>query len=437
MPGHPALTNRTPLIRCLLLGVSLLFLSTCGDSPNGATGSETVALGGGANSSAAAFTIETLTDPQQRAVRELTQLYLDQAEADFVTLRSQLQDLNNSVASFLEAPATETLEAVQEAWLAAHNAYEATLLHRYFAELVLPQQTYLELVGLNYRLNQWPIFPGYVDAVENYPDSGLVFDPSVALNRETLLEIHGQFDLAEAAMGFHVVEFLLWGESPALRSAADFTAMTSLNSEQAESGLTIEQLPNNRRRQLLQLTVESLMIDSEATYQIWSQGIGNYRQRVSNLNASTVISQLLTAVNGMLTEEFLVRSLYPLLNGNYRDSLQSRFSGAAQHSVIVQLASVERLLLDTVTPQNVRFDTLFSELSADFNELFYQNFDASKECVVLLYSNVSEPQTTQAAMTAEFEIVECINLLTNMIDHFAQIDRQLQGTRTYGSPIRP
>lgn len=427
MLQQPASIDRKSLICCLLLGIGMLCLSACGDSSDGNSGSETTGLDAELNSPPAAIAGEILTPLQQQSVRELTDLYLDQAESDFISLRSQLQELNNAVAAFLSAPSSATHEAAQAAWLVAHNAYEATLLHRYFAELVLPQQSYLELVDLNYRLNQWPIFPGYVDAVDNYPDSGLVFDPSVVLSRESLLEIHGQFDLAEAAMGFHVAEFLLWGESPLLRSAEDFTAITSLSSEQAESGLTIEQLPNNRRRQLLQLTVESLTIDSEATYQIWSQGISNYRQRVSSLSPSTVISQLLTAVNGMLTEEFLVRSLYPLLNGNYRDSLQSRFSGAAQHSVIAQLASVEQLLLDTVTPQNVRFDTLFSELSADFNELFYQNFDASKECVVLLYSNVSEPQSTEAAMSAEFEIVECINLLTNMIDHFTQIDQQLQG----------
>lgn len=426
MHEHSTLTTRTPLVHYLLLGVGLLLVTACDNTPGDNTAAESAEVQGELNATSVAFSTETLTRSQQASVRELTDLYLDQAEADFVMLRSQLQELSDAVDSLLDTPTLSTHEAAQEAWLNAHNAYEATLLHRYFAELVLPQQAYLELVNLNYRLNQWPIFPGYVDAVENYPDSGLVFDPSVDLHREALLELHGEFDLAEAAVGFHVVEFLLWGESPLPRDVDDFTAVTSLDSSHIESGLAIEQLPTNRRRQLLDLAVESLIIDFESLYQTWSPGISEYRQRANNLAASTVVSQLLTAVNGMLTEEFLVRSLYPLLNGNYRDSLQSRFSGASQHSVITQLASIERLLLDTVTAQNVRFDTLFSELSTDFNELFYQNFDASKECLVLLYSNVSEPQSTRAAMAAEFEIVECINLLTNMIDHFARIDQQLQ-----------
>ena len=60
------------------------------------------------------------------------------------------------------------------------------------------------------------------------------------------------------------------------------------------------------------------------------------------------------------------------------------------------------------------------KLSADFEELFYQNFDASKECLVLLYSTLVPPQDPAAALQSEFEIVECINLLSNMIDHLEQ-----------------
>jgi uncharacterized iron-regulated protein len=367
-------------------------------------------------------------DPQQEtAVRDLLATYLEQADADFVTSRGLLQDFSAAVTGLLDAPNSESLAAAQSAWLDAYSAYEATLLHRYFAELVLPQQAYLNLVDLNFRINQWPIFPGYLDAVDNYPDSGLVFDPSVPLDRSTLVELHGQFDLAEAAMGFHVLEFLLWGEAPLSRNVDDFRQVTVLTEDHIEAGLTLQQLPRNRRRQLLQVTTDSLLTDFEATYQIWSQGIQSYQQRIDATNSAVLVSQLLTAINAMLTEELLVRSLYPLLNGDYVDSLQSRFSGETQRAIVSYITSVERLLLDTNTSDGVRLAGIFGELSDDFNELFYQNFDASKECLVVLYSSLEVPQTPEEILATEFEIVECINLLTNMIDYFNRIDRQLQG----------
>ncbi len=372
--------------------------------------------------------ISGVLDPQQEtAVRELLATYLEQADADFVTSRGMLQDFSAAVTGLLDTPNNESLAAAQSAWLDAYSAYEATLLHRYFAELVLPQQAYLNLVDLDFRINQWPILPGYLDAVDNYPDSGLVFDPSVPLDRRTLVELHGQFDLAEAAMGFHVLEFLLWGEAPLSRNVDDFRQVTALTEGHIEAGLTLQQLPRNRRRQLLQVTTDSLLTDFEATYQIWSEGIQNYQQRIDATDSAVLVSQLLTAINAMLTEELLVRSLYPLLNGDYVDSLQSRFSGETQRAIVSYITSIEQLLLDTNTSDGVRLAAIFGELSDDFNELFYQNFDASKECLVVLYSSLEVPQTPEEILDTEFEIVECINLLTNMIDYFSRIDRQLQG----------
>ncbi len=43
-----------------------------------------------------------------------------------------------------------------------------------------------------------------------------------------------------------------------------------------------------------------------------------------------------------------------------------------------------------------------------------------------LYSELEEPTNEQAAAQAEFSIVECINLLNNMIDHFQQVQTRLQ-----------
>lgn len=428
-PGHRLVT---PAL-CLLLTL----LSACSDPSGGgeAPGVEAnveanTDIGLLATAAQGPALIETLSEQQQIEVHELVNGYLQQAGTDFDSAQRALEALQSAVTTLLSMPDADTLEAARSAWLIAHSAYESTLLHRYFADLVLPQPVYLRLEELNYRLNQWPILPGYVDAVANYPDSGLVFDPSVAIDRATLLEIHGQFDLTEAALGFHVLEFLLWGENQDrddLRQAADFEPTVSLSKEQADSGLTTEQLPNNRRRRLVQEVMASLTSDYAALSAMWNENIQDFRNRLEALPASPLLSALLQTVSGMLTEELLVRSLYPLLNGNYTDSLQSPFSHSTQNAVVAQIASIESLLFDVASRDGVRLGTLLNELSEDFAELFYQNFDANKECLVLLYSTASAPETPEAATASEFEIVECINLLSNMIDHFSRIDSQLAG----------
>ena len=81
-----------------------------------------------------------------------------------------------------------------------------------------------------------------------------------------------------------------------------------------------------------------------------------------------------------------------------------------------QLSALERLLLERQTENGTTLDIVFSAISDEFSEFFYQNLDASKACLVLLYSN-RESDSADTMNERETEIVECINLLTNIIDY--------------------
>jgi len=193
-----------------------------------------------------------------------------------------------------------------------------------------------------------------------------------------------------------------------------------LSALQRESGLTTSQLSNNRRREYLRVGSQILVDDFHSLQRLWADGSVAFREKLNSLQSTEILSLLVEASTTMLTEEMLVASLYPLLNGDYSDSIQSPYSHSTQNAISAQLFGVERLLLETRTSAGATLDSILVKRSADFKELFYQNFDASKECLVLLYSTLEPPQGAAAALQSEFEIVECINLLSNMIDHLEQ-----------------
>ena len=126
----------------------------------------------------------------------------------------------------------------------------------------------------------------------------------------------------------------------------------------------------------------------------------------------------------MLTEELLLRSLYPMLNGDFIESMQSPYSLSTQNDVSTQLSGLERLLLELTTEDGITLDLVFAAVSEEFSEYFYQNFDASKSCLVLLYSNV-DSEMLNGSSQREIEVVECINLLTNMVDHIQRLKFEL------------
>ncbi|MDA0278999.1 MAG: hypothetical protein O3C29_00930 [Proteobacteria bacterium] len=361
---------------------------------------------------------ELLNPELSASAKEIALGYVEKIGTDLIQAGIETEKFQSSIIMLTGQTNNENLTLSKQAWLDAHSAYELTTLHRYFATQLLGEQDSLALMQLQYQINHWPIIPGYIDYVDGYPDSGIVHDINVNLDVDSLREQHGAFDISEATLGFHVIEFLLWGydTDSVARPAADFDAVLKLTPDETESGYSLEQLSNNRRRLFLSIATNTLVEDFRALQSLWLAEEPSIRERVESTSGTELIVILADSMSAMLTEELLLRSLYPMLNGNFAESIQSPYSRSTQNAVSSQLSGLERLLLERQTENGTTLDIVFSAISDEFSEFFYQNFDASKACLVLLYSN-RESDSADTTNERETEIVECINLLTNIIDY--------------------
>ena len=361
---------------------------------------------------------ELLNPELGASAKEIALGYVEKIGTDLIQAGIETEKFQSSIIMLTGQTNNENLTLSKQAWLDAHSAYELTTLHRYFATQLLGEQDSLALMQLQYQINHWPIIPGYIDYVDGYPDSGIVHDINVNLDVDSLREQHGAFDISEATLGFHVIEFLLWGydTDSVARPAADFDAVLKLTPDETESGYSLEQLSNNRRRLFLSIATNTLVEDFRALQSLWLAEEPSIRERVESTSGTELIVILADSMSAMLTEELLLRSLYPMLNGNFAESIQSPYSRSTQNAVSSQLSGLERLLLERQTENGTTLDIVFSAISDEFSEFFYQNFDASKACLVLLYSN-RESDSADTTNERETEIVECINLLTNIIDY--------------------
>ena len=361
---------------------------------------------------------ELLNPELSASAKEIVLEYVEQIGADLIQAGIEIERFQSSIVTLADHVRSENLSLSKQAWLDAHSAYELTTLHRYFATQLLGEQNSLALMQLQYQINHWPIIPGYIDYVNGYPDSGIVYDINVTLNVDSLREQHGAFDIYEVTLGFHVIEFLLWGydTDSVARPATDFDAVLELTPEETESGYSLEQLSNNRRRLFLDVAADTLVEDFRALQSLWLTEESSIRQRIESTSGIELIVILADSMSAMLNQELLLRSLYPMLNGDFVESIQSPYSRSTQNAVSSQLSGLERLLLEHQTENGTTLDLIFSAISDEFSEFFYQNFDASKACLVLLYSN-RESDSAGTTNERETEIVECINLLTNIIDY--------------------
>ncbi|MGB1465520.1 MAG: hypothetical protein ACPG8O_04070 [Alcanivorax nanhaiticus] len=72
------------------------------------------------------------------------------------------------------------------------------------------------------RMDTWPLYPGYVDSMPEWPESGLISDPYLELNRKNLRIQHGATDSAEASLGFAAMLVVLNGTGETAKPLAFF-----------------------------------------------------------------------------------------------------------------------------------------------------------------------------------------------------------------------
>jgi len=101
--------------------------------------------------------------------------------------------LVNQTNRFLDNPTDETRSSWQLAWNRAHEDF-----HR--ATLLLPGDSLL-------HIDVWPVEPGFLDALPEYPESGIIYDLSLGITTGSLKEQHMITDSSEASLGFHVLEY--------------------------------------------------------------------------------------------------------------------------------------------------------------------------------------------------------------------------------------
>lgn len=162
----------------------------------------------------------------------------------------------DAVEGLLGDPVEERLATAREGWAQLYRSFnEAVVILACRAAESAPMATALQ------RVDPFPILPGYIDGLADWPDSGIVNDVSLPLSGESLRAQQGVTAPEEVSLGFQVVAFLLDGEPAAPRVAAALTAVTEVPEG---SEFSLPEQPENRRRQYLSLATALLVADLQA-----------------------------------------------------------------------------------------------------------------------------------------------------------------------------
>ncbi|MAI41245.1 MAG: imelysin family protein [Candidatus Azotimanducaceae bacterium] len=117
--------------------------------------------------------------------------------------KEKFESFKVATDSFLANPTAKTLTALKEKWVKAHNG----VLKFQFLANPSSHESFTRLI------DSWPIEPGFIDTLPLYPKTGIVSDVTITINEEAIRKQHQFTDHSEAAIGFHVIEYLIFSRS--------------------------------------------------------------------------------------------------------------------------------------------------------------------------------------------------------------------------------
>ncbi|WP_323846624.1 imelysin family protein [Microbulbifer magnicolonia] len=278
----------------------------------------------------------------EQAAEELTQAVWQAGQAQLIDAQAAVEALERAVATLLDQPSEDHLEAAKLAWLDAHREFTGALpyIELAFAPAELRNQGRQLLLALD----SWPVQPGYLDTVPGYSDSGIVNDTTIELTLANLRKQHRLTAHEEASTGFHAMEIMLWGPTSE-RTAEQFS--------QVSEGEKPEALAANRRRELTRLIGRGMAEDVDGLVRRWPTAANDLSRHFLALSPAARLQQIRVAHTRLLDEELLRRlpesSESDVESGRAADSKQAllaMLSTLQSNWVPAEGAGLAEMLLD-------------------------------------------------------------------------------------------
>jgi hypothetical protein len=179
-------------------------------------------------------------------------------------------NLDGHTEKFILAPDESNYQALVSAWQTAHQKYRISQTSQAFSnerpsfddELnsITPLHT------LDSRLDSFPLLPGYLDQVDGYPTSGLIYS-EVELSIDVLSSEHQFSDPAYVTLGFHAFDTILQGDKGiAIKPWQRFN----------KTGIETQDKAALRRQRYLQLLAKQIKTDIALEANDWLQPQGLY-----------------------------------------------------------------------------------------------------------------------------------------------------------------
>ncbi|RKR10280.1 putative iron-regulated protein [Flavobacterium sp. 90] len=244
--------------------------------------------------------------------------------------------LETAIKTFTATPTNANFTAAKTAWKASRESYGTTEAFR-FANGPIDNE---ELDGPEAYMNSWPLDENYIDYVDGSANAGIInsLTEFPLINKTVLIEANsgGSNPEKNISVGYHAIEFLLWGQDltapsaklPGQRPYTDY--VTGASGTAANQG---------RRADYLKACASILIDDLDSLVQQWKSG-GSYRKAFLAMPEDTAIKNIYLGITTLVTAELPIERMEVALQNADQEDEHSCFSDNTHRDIALNLQGV-------------------------------------------------------------------------------------------------
>ena len=251
--------------------------------------------------------------------------YIALVAASYEKATASAKLLEAAVEKFLADPTPENLSAARVAWVQARPDYLKTEAFRFYGS---------PIDDVEGKINAWPMNEAFIDYVEGKPDSGLINTKTVEITAASITTLNQQQDDADVSLGWHAVEFLLWGQDlsttgPGNRPYTDYIA---------------GQGNNDRRRAYLSVSTKMLVDELQSLAPQWNPATaGSYASDLKKIPQVEAIGRIMAGIAFLISHEFKADRLAVALDSGDQEDEHSCFSDTTKQDFVYDLVGVKQV----------------------------------------------------------------------------------------------
>ncbi|MBA2611195.1 MAG: hypothetical protein H0U95_04435 [Bacteroidetes bacterium] len=315
-----------------------------------------------------------VVDPNATQKQQVKQTYANIAFAVYDDAYLGTLALKTAINAFVLNPTATGFQACKQKWLDVREIYGLTETFRFVDGPIDDPAN-----GPEGFINAWPMDEAYVDYVTGNATAGIINNSTTypTIDQATLLTANENGGEENISLGFHAIEFLLWGQdlsasTAGVRPYTDYLTTGGTASNQA------------RRGQYLNTTVDILVAGLKQVRDDWDPTVsGNYHSTFLALDNAVALRKMFNSLKVMSGVELSGERMYTAYTNMNQEDEHSCFSDNTHRDIYLNAKGMQNLYNGTYTRTNL---TVVSGYALkDLVPLY----DASKNNDVINYLNSS------------------------------------------------